>query len=103
MTSRPVRDSETALRRAIEQRQFSLVESLALSYCAQADAHLSTLPPNHPARLNFLTGVIGFLRWTHLMLSTERAGYADRLRQLLLTKRYLTANAPGPSDVGIEL
>lgn len=89
MIPQTIHDSEAALRRSVEQRQFSRVESLIQSYCELVDAHLSTLHAGDRVRLELLTRVIGVLQWTRLMMTTARAGHSDRLRQLLTAKRYL--------------
>lgn len=92
MIPEPILDAETALRRAVEQQQFSRAQSLALSYSGLADAYLSKLPPGDPVRFELLKSVTGILKWTGFMLSIARAGYSNRLRRILLAKRYLAAS-----------
>jgi hypothetical protein len=103
MIPQAIQNGESALRRAVEQRRFPLIDSLASSYCRLADAHLSTLPPGCAARLDLLTRVIAVLKWTHLMVSTARAGYAERLGRLLLTKRYFAPLGAGEPALRLDV
>jgi hypothetical protein len=97
MIPQTIQDTESTLRRSVEQRQFSRVENLTLSYCELVDAHLATLPVGDAVRLELLTRVIGVLKWTRLMMTTGRAGHSERLHQLLMAKRYFgSAGTSGP-------
>jgi hypothetical protein len=102
MIPQTIQDSEAALRRAVEQQQFSRVERLTLSHCELVDSQLSTLPTNDALRLELLTRVIGVLQWTRLMLATARARHSERLRQTLMAKRYFVSAGTGRSQVRVD-
>ncbi|MGA2714392.1 MAG: hypothetical protein ABSG41_14890 [Bryobacteraceae bacterium] len=102
MIPQAIQDSETALRRAVEQKYFSRVEKLTLSHCELVDSHLSTLPVGDALRLELLTRVIGVLQWTRLMLATARSGHSERLRQALMAKRYFASAGTSQSQVQVD-
>jgi hypothetical protein len=102
MIPQAIQNSEATLRRSVEQRQFSRVESLTRSYCDMVDSHLATLPVGDTGRLELLTRVIGVLNWTRLMMATARAGHSERLQQLLLAKRYFAPAGHGSTGIRVD-
>lgn len=97
-----IQESETALRRAVERRQFSRVEDLLASHCGLTNEHLATLAPGEPARAELLTRVMAVLKWTRLMLYLAKAGFWDQLDRLLLAKRYSVPHATGSPNVHLD-